>query len=34
MEERKWQKMLDKRGIKTLILPIKKGENNDNTKPW
>ena len=25
---------VDKRGIKTLILPIKKGENNDNTKPW
>ena len=34
MEERKWQKMLNQRGVRTLMLPIKKGEKNDNSKPW
>ena len=34
MEERKWHKMLESRGINTLMLPIKKGGNDDKTKPW
>ena len=34
MEERKWQKMLNNRGVNTLMLPIKKGENKNETNPW
>jgi Ca-activated chloride channel family protein len=33
MEERKWQKKLNQRGVNTLMLPIRKGENKDE-KPW
>ena len=34
-ELRKYQKMLDKRGINTLMVPLKtKGEQNDELKPW
>ena len=37
MEVRKYNKMLNKRGINTLMLPLetKKGEkHNENIKPW
>ena len=35
MEERKWQKMLNQRGVRTLMLPLNsKGEKQDETKPW
>lgn len=36
MEERKYNKILDKRGIKTLMIPLEsKGEpRNDETTPW
>lgn len=34
MEERKWQNSLNNRGVNTLMLPIGKGEKNDETKPW
>ena len=34
MEERKWQKMLNNRGVNTLMLPIKKGELKNETNPW
>lgn len=34
-ELRKYQKMLDQRGINTLMVPLKtKGEQNDELKPW
>jgi Ca-activated chloride channel family protein len=34
-ELRKYQKMLDRRGINTLMLPLKtKGEQNEELKPW
>jgi hypothetical protein len=34
MEERKWQNMLNKKGINTLLLPIKKGGNKNEENPW
>jgi Ca-activated chloride channel family protein len=35
MEERKYQKMLNQKGINTLMLPLNdKGEENDNINPW
>ena len=34
MEERKWQKMLNKRGVKTLMIPLNKGERQHETNPW
>jgi len=36
MQERKYEKMLNKRGIKTLMVPLesKKGEHNDEQQPW
>lgn len=35
MEERKYQKMLDHRGVNTLMLPIKsKGDLHHETNPW
>ena len=34
MEERKWQKMLNKRGVNTLMIPLKKGERNNEKNPW
>ena len=34
MEERKWQKMLNKKEINTLLLPIRKGDKQNETKPW
>jgi len=34
MEERKWQKMLNKRGVNTLMIPLNKGEKNNETNPW
>ncbi|MEA3314427.1 MAG: tetratricopeptide repeat protein [Campylobacterota bacterium] len=34
MEERKWQNSLNNRGVNTLMLPIGKGENDNETKPW
>jgi len=34
MEERKWQKMLNQKEINTLMLPIRKGEQENETKPW
>ncbi len=35
MEERKYKKMLQQRGVNTLMLPMPtKGENHEETKPW
>ena len=35
MEERKWQKMLNKRGVNTLMIPLpNKGEKRNETNPW
>ncbi len=35
MEERKWQKMLNQKGVNTLMLPLNnKGENSDKKNPW
>jgi len=34
MEERKWQRKLDQKGVNTLLLPIRKGEKEDETTPW
>lgn len=35
MEERKWQKMLNQRGVNTLMLPLNnKGEQHNETNPW
>ena len=34
MEERKWQNMLNQKEINTLLLPIRKGEQENETKPW
>jgi len=34
MEERKWQKMLNQKQINTLMLPIRKGEKNNEKTPW
>lgn len=34
-EERQWDKMLNQRGVNTLMLPLSnKGKNDENTKPW
>ena len=34
MEERKWQKMLNQRGVKTLMIPLNKGDKHNETTPW
>ena len=35
MEERKWQKMLNQRGVNTLMIPLNsKGEQRDEKNPW
>ena len=34
MEERKWQKMLNQRGVNTLMIPLNKGEKKNDTNPW
>ena len=34
MEERKWQKMLDQRGVNTLMIPLNKGEKKNDANPW
>ena len=36
MEERKWQKMLNSRGVNTLMLPLSrgKGDKRDEENPW
>ncbi|HHC11352.1 MAG TPA: tetratricopeptide repeat protein [Campylobacterales bacterium] len=35
MEERKWQKMLNKKGVNTLMLPLNNKEHKrDETNPW
>jgi hypothetical protein len=36
IEEKKWQKILDSRGVNTLMTPIRtKGEKNENNiNPW
>ncbi len=35
MEERKYKKILNKRGINTLMLPLStKGEKSDEQNPW
>ena len=34
MEERKWQNMLNNRGVKTLMLPIKKGKQSNESNNW
>ena len=34
MEERKWQKMLNQRGVNTLMIPLQQGENRNETNPW
>ena len=34
MEERKWQKMLNKRGVNTLMIPLNKGDKHNETNPW
>jgi Ca-activated chloride channel family protein len=35
MEERKWQKMLNQKGVNTLMLPLnQKGKNSDKENPW
>ena len=34
-EERQWDKILNQRGVNTLMLPLsKEGENDENKKPW
>jgi Ca-activated chloride channel family protein len=34
MEERKWQKMLNQRGVNTLMIPLNKGKKENETNPW
>ena len=34
MEERKWQKMLNQRGVNTLMIPLQQGENKNESNPW
>ncbi len=34
MEERKWQKMLNSRGVNTLMLPLRRGDKRDEKNPW
>jgi len=34
MEERKWQKMLNQRGVNTLMIPLNKGEKKNDANPW
>ena len=34
MEERKWQKMLNKRGVNTLMIPLNKGDRKNETNLW
>jgi len=34
MEERKWQKMLNQRGVKTLMIPLNKGKKENETNLW
>ena len=34
MEERKWQKMLNQRGVNTLMIPLNKGDKQNETNPW
>ncbi len=34
MEERKWQKMLNKRGVNTLMIPLNKGKRENEENPW
>lgn len=34
MEERKWQKMLNQRGVNTLMIPLNKGVKQNETNPW
>ena len=35
MEERKWQKMLNQKGVNTLMLPLNNKEQKRNeTNPW
>ncbi len=34
MEERKWQKMLNQRGVNTLMIPLNKGKKDNEDKPW
>ena len=34
MEERKWQKMLNQRGVNTLMIPLQQGERENETNPW
>ena len=34
MEERKWQKMLNQRGVQTLMIPLNKGKKENETTPW
>ncbi len=34
MEERKWQKMLNQRGVNTLMIPLNKGKKDNETNLW
>jgi Ca-activated chloride channel family protein len=34
MEERKWQKMLNQRGVETLMIPLNKGKKDNETNLW
>jgi len=34
MEERKWQKMLNQRGVNTLMIPLNKGKKDNESNPW
>lgn len=34
MEERKWEKMLNQRGVNTLMIPLNKGKKDNEDKPW
>ena len=34
MEERKWQKMLNKRGVNTLMIPLNQGKKDNETNLW
>ena len=34
MEERKWQKMLNQKGVNTLMIPLNKGAKQNETNPW
>jgi Ca-activated chloride channel family protein len=34
MDERKFKKMLNQRGVNTLMIPLNKGKKENETTPW